>query len=66
MDDSVKLYLQLLKKAKTSTNDLIGTWSRVLAVAPEIERREILKIIETLSVHDNISFEKLNKVLERN
>lgn len=64
MEDGLKIYLQLLKKVKVSTNELIGIWSRVLAVAPECERREILKIIEILSVHDNIIFEKISRLWE--
>ena len=64
MDDNVKLYIQLLRKAKTSTNDLIGTWSRALTVAPDKDKREILNIIETLSVHDNLTFDKMNGMLE--
>lgn len=63
MNDNVKIYIQLLRKAKTSTNDLIGTWSRALAVAPERDKREILNIIETLSVHDNTAFDKMNNLL---
>lgn len=63
MDDKVKLYIQLLRKAKTSTNDLIGTWSRALTVAPDRDKREILNIIETLSVHDNVTFDKMNNLL---